>query len=186
MDGPVRLFGQAASEIVLNAPVVYADGSELSKSLILDLILFLQEFLPPAGLSGAVSDEAVAMLIRFVLTIFSIEFPESAQQPKVSIEKSRHPKEYQDESPRISTSSEADPDLHPRTPPRSPRSPNASGENFESSSQSPQPSNIALDEQLNPAMRHSRTYLNGLWKHGYQDAISEGLKNEVSVCDQSL
>ncbi|KAF9984063.1 hypothetical protein BGZ75_004373 [Mortierella antarctica] len=184
MDGPVRLLGQAASEIVLNAPVAYADGSELSKSLILDLVLFLQEFLPPAGLPGAVSDEAIAMLIRFVLTIFSIEFPESTQRTKVSLERPRTPKEGQDESPRVSSSSDADPDLHPRTPPRSPRSPSASGENFRSSSQPPHPPNVAVDEPLNSVMRHARTYLDGLWQHGCQNVISEGLKDEKMVVHQ--
>jgi len=185
MDGPVRQLGQAASEIVLNAPIAYADGSELSKSLILDLVLFLQEFLPPAGLSGAVSDEAIAMLIRFILTIFSMEFSESTQPAKVSIERPRTSKEAQDASPRISISSDTDLDLHSRTPPRSPRSPHASNENLRSSSQPPQPPNIAAEEQLSPVLRQARTYLNSLWQHGYQKAISEGLKNEVTMCDQS-
>ncbi|KAF9955542.1 hypothetical protein BGZ72_003631 [Mortierella alpina] len=184
MDGPVRLLGQAASEIVLNAPVAYADGSDLSKALILDLVLFIQEFLPPAGLSGAVSGEAIAMLIKFVLTVFSAEFPESPQQAKVSVERPRTSKEGQEDSPRVSTSSDVDTELHPRTPPRSPMSPNASSENFQSSSLPSQPPNIALDEQLNPVMRHARTYLDGLWQHGYQDAICEGVKSEKMVVHQ--
>lgn len=187
MDGPIAVFGQVASEFILNAPTAYADGTELTKSLILDMTIFLEEFAPPAGLSSIVSKETVVALARFILMVFSIEYLETPQQTPAAID--QNPAKVDDQvSPRVSVSTDADREQFPRTPPRSPLSPKVSGENFQSQSLPPRAQGPLDDEQSIPVMRHAREYFDGLWSSGYRDIVIEQLKIEVSepFCDYDL
>ncbi|KAG0375632.1 hypothetical protein BGX24_008839, partial [Mortierella sp. AD032] len=179
LDGPVSIFGQAASEFVLNAPVAYADGSEMTKSLILDMTIFLHEFLPPAGLRGTISNEAVASIVRFTLMVFSIEYLEIQQprEPSLSFDILRPSRDDVEATPRESTSTEPERDNMPRTPPRSPLSPNVSGENFQSKIQPPQEQGLP-DEKSNPAVQQARAYFDAVWDQGYQGTIVDQMKIE--------
>ncbi|KAG0215733.1 hypothetical protein BGX33_000899 [Mortierella sp. NVP41] len=183
LDGPVRIFGQAASEFVLNAPVAYADGSELSKSLILDMTLFVQEFLPPAGLRGSVSNEAVASIVRFILMVFSIEYLEVQPQGQASSDIPRPSRDDMETASRASISIETDREHMPRTPPRSPLSPNVSGENFQARALSPQDQGLP-DEQEIPVVLQARTYFDAVWDQGYQGTIIDQMKVEKLVTHQ--
>jgi hypothetical protein len=181
LDGPVRIFGQAASEFVLNAQVAYADGSELTKSLILDMTIFLQEFMPPAGLRGSVSDEAVASIIRFILMVFSIEYLEiQPQEAPSSFDIPRPSRDDMEPSPRASISTEPERETIPRTPPRSPLSPNVSGENFQARILPPQEQGLP-DEKANPVIQQARYYFNAIWDLGHQGTIVDQMKVEVGV-----
>ncbi|KAG0277970.1 hypothetical protein BGZ95_004993 [Linnemannia exigua] len=179
LDGPVSIFGQAASEFVLNAPVAYADGSEMTKSLILDMTIFLHEFLPPAGLRGAISNDAVASIVRFTLMVFSIEYLEiqQPQEPSLSFDILRPSRDDVEATPRGSTSTEPERENMPRTPPRSPLSPNVSGENFQAKIQPPQEQGLP-DEKSNPAVQQARAYLDAIWDQGYQGTIVDQMKIE--------
>ncbi|KAF9154391.1 hypothetical protein BG015_001079 [Linnemannia schmuckeri] len=178
LDGPVRIFGQAASEFVLNAPVVHTDGSELTKSLILDLIIFLQEFLPPAGLRGSVSNEAVASIVRFTLMVFSIEYLEiQPQKPSTSFDIPRPSRDDMEPTTRASISTEPERETMPRTPPRSPLSPNVSGENFQARILPPQDQELT-DEKANPVVQQTRNYFDAIWEQGYQGTIVDQMKIE--------
>jgi hypothetical protein len=179
MDGPIAVFGQVASEFILNAPTAYADGTELTKSLILDMTVFLEEFAPPAGLSSIISKETVAALARFNLMVFSIEYLETPLQTSVAIDRNAA-KEDNQVSPRVSVSTEADREQFPRTPPRSPLSPKVSGENFQSQSLPPRDQGPLDDGQSIPVVRHAREYFDGLWSGGYRDIVIEQLKIEVN------
>lgn len=181
LDGPVRIFGQAASEFVLNAPVAYADGSELTKSLILDMTIFLQEFLPPAGLRGSVSNEAVASVVRFILMVFSIEYLEvQSQEPSTSFDIPRPSRDDMEPTPRASISTESEREAIPRTPPRSPLSPNVSGENFQARILPPQEQGLP-DEKANPVVQQARNYFDAIWDQGYQGTIVDQMKIEVGI-----
>ncbi|KAG0045142.1 hypothetical protein BGZ83_009603 [Gryganskiella cystojenkinii] len=181
MEGPIAVFGQVASEFILNAPTAYADGTELTKSLILDMTIFLEEFMQPAGLSSIISRETVAALARFNLLVFSIEYLETP--PQESIENINEPKSAREDgeaSPRVSMSTtDADREQFSRTPPRSPLSPKVSGENFQSHNFPPTAPGPSIDEQSIPVVRHAREYFDGLWSNGYQDVIIEQLKIET-------
>ncbi|OAQ29570.1 hypothetical protein K457DRAFT_32202 [Linnemannia elongata AG-77] len=178
LDGPVRIFGQAASEFVLNAPVAYADGSELTKSLILDMTIFLQEFLPPAGLRGSVSNEAVTSVVRFILMVFSIEYLEvQSQEPSTSFDIPRPSRDDMEPTPRASISTESEREAIPRTPPRSPLSPNVSGENFQARILPPQDQGLP-DEKANPVVQQARNYFDAIWDQGYQGTIVDQMKIE--------
>jgi len=179
LDGPVRIFGQAASEFVLNAPVVYADGSELSQSLILDMVVFLQEFLPAAGLRDVVSNEAVASVVRFTLMVFSIEYLEARPKEPTWLDIHRSSRDDIETTPRPSASIELERDNMSRTPPRTPLSPNVSGENFQARVLSPPQEQGLPDEQENPVVQQARAYLDAIWDQGYQGTIVDQMKIEV-------
>ncbi|KAF9132432.1 hypothetical protein BGW39_000145 [Mortierella sp. 14UC] len=185
LDGPVRIFGQAASEFVLNAPVAYADGSEMTKSLILDMTIFLHEFLPPAGLRGTVSNEAMASIIRFILMVFSIEYLEiqPQQETSLSFDIPRPSREDVEATPWVSTSTEPERENMPRTPPRSPLSPNVSGENFQARIQPPQDQGLP-DEKSNPVVQQARAYFEAIWDLGYQGTIVDQMRIEKLVAHQ--
>jgi hypothetical protein len=175
MDSPISVFGQVASEFILNAPTAYADGTELTKSLILDMTIFLEEFAPPAGLSGIISKETVPAIVRFILMVFSIEFLETTEQTAVP----NNDQKDNEASPRVSMSSEADPEQLPRTPPRSPLSPKVSGENFQMQNFPDSAKDQAPHEQSIPVIRPAKDYFDGLWTSGYRDVVIEQLKIEV-------
>ncbi|KAF9928463.1 hypothetical protein FBU30_002365 [Linnemannia zychae] len=178
LDESIRTFGQAASEFVLNAPFAYADGSEITKSLILEIIIFIQEFMPPARLRGLVSDEAVASLIRLTLIIFSIEYLDiQPQEPASSFGLSRPSRDDAEAAPRLSVSTDPDREITSRTPPRSPLSPNASGENFQAKITPPQDQGL-LDEKENLVVQQARFYFDTLWDQGYQESIVDQMKSE--------
>ncbi|KAG0296788.1 hypothetical protein BGZ96_008516 [Linnemannia gamsii] len=178
LDGPVRIFGQAASEFVLNAPVASAEGSELTKSLIMDMTIFLQEFLPPAGLRGSISNEAVASIIRFILMVFSIEYLEiQPQELPSSFDIQRPSRDDIELTPRASISTEPERETMSRTPPRSPMSPNVSGENFQARILPPQDQGLP-DEKANPVVQHARNYFDAIWDQGYQGTIVDQMKIE--------
>ncbi|KAG0253183.1 hypothetical protein BG011_006509, partial [Mortierella polycephala] len=180
MDEPIRVFGRAASDLVLSAPVAYAEGSELMKSLILDLMLFIKEFMSPSDLSGTVSKETVSTLVRYILAVFSIEYLEIQQQERVSTENSRAPYDEQSLSRRTSIVTEVSQEYASVTPPpRSPVSPNVSGENFQARSLPPQVPNLVVDEQSYPVLYHARAYFDALWSSGYQEVIISQLKAEM-------
>ncbi|KAI7817236.1 hypothetical protein BC939DRAFT_335406 [Gamsiella multidivaricata] len=179
LDEAVLIFGQAASELVLSAPVAYMDGSESTRSLILDLTTILEEYLPPAGLSGFVSDYAIAMLLKFVLMIFSIEFPEDLQHERIFSENLAISKDIQEASPRASVSTEHEPENLSRTPPRSPLSPKVSGEYFQARSMPPHDPNRTMGERSNPLLQRARSYFDALWENGHRDIITQQLKAEV-------
>jgi len=176
MDGPISVFGQVASEFILNSPTAYADGTELTKSLILDMTIFLQEFVPPAGLSGTITKETVPALARFILMVFSIDFLENSEQPSVP----NNDQKDNEASPRVSMSTEADPEQLPRTPPRSPLSPKVSGENFQLQNFLDGAQDPAANEQSIPVVRHARDYFDDLWTSGYRSVVIEQLTNEVN------
>ncbi|ORZ15402.1 hypothetical protein BCR41DRAFT_353710 [Lobosporangium transversale] len=185
IDGPVAAFGQVASALVLGEPVSYTDGAEDTRSIILDLTLFLKEFLPPASLSGVINKDTATSLVKFILMIFSVEYPGIQQQ------QDRMPVEYheaqasgisrddQDGTPRGSLSTDGDRENVLRTPPRSPLSPDVSGETFQARTLSPHALDLLSDEQANLVLQHARAYFDDLWASGYQDAIIEQLKIEV-------
>ncbi|GJJ73116.1 hypothetical protein EMPS_05474 [Entomortierella parvispora] len=175
MDGPISVFGQVASEFILDAPTAYADGTELTKSLILDMIIFLQEFVPPAGLSGIISKETVLAVARFILVVFSIEFLETPELTPVP-----NTDQKEDEvSPRVSISTETDQGHFPRTPPRSPLSPKVNGENFQMHNFPESAKDPAVNEQSIPVVRQARDYFDGLWTSGYRGIVTEQLKIEA-------
>ncbi|KAF9358562.1 hypothetical protein BGX26_001451 [Mortierella sp. AD094] len=184
MDGPVRTFGQAASELVLSVPVAYADSPKLTQSLILDLMTFLGEFVPPTSLGGSVSKNTVAMLVKFILSVFSMEYLEDQQQDKQSAEIPTTPRDDQEATPRASSSTDTEQELASKTPPRSPLSPNVSGENFQARSLPPHVPNLVADEKSSPVVQHARVYFNALWDNGYQDVIIDQLKAEKMVVHQ--
>ncbi|KAF9194469.1 hypothetical protein BGZ51_009549 [Haplosporangium sp. Z 767] len=185
MDEPIRVFGRAASDLVLSSPVAYAEQSELMRSLILDLMLFIKEFMSPSYLDGIVSKETVSVLVRYILAVFSVEYPEIQQQERVSTDNFRTPYDEQSLSRRTSIATEVSQEYAPVTPPpRSPVSPNVSGENFQARSLPPQVPNMVMDEQLNPVLYHARAYFDTLWSSGYQEAIINQLKTEKLVAHQ--
>ena len=178
MEGPIAAFGQVASELILNTPTAYADGTELTKSLILDMAIFLEEFVPPSGLSSIISRETVAALSRFNLLVFSIEYLEAASEE--SPENDQKPTQEDDGvSPRVSMSMDTEREQLPRTPPRSPLSPKVSGEKFQSYTFPPTVQGSSVDEKSIPVVRHAREYFDSLWSNGYRDVVIEQLKIEV-------
>ncbi|KAG0004625.1 hypothetical protein BGZ79_008697 [Entomortierella chlamydospora] len=184
MDGLVRTFGQAASEFVLGVPVAYADSPKLTQSLILDLMTFLGEFVPTTCLDGSVSKITTAMLVKFILSVFSMEYLEDQQQDKLSTEFPTTPRDGQEATPRASSSADTEQELASRTPPRSPLSPNVSGENFQARSLPPHVPNLVADEKSSPVVQRARVYFNALWDNGYQDVIIDQLKAEKIVVHQ--
>ncbi|KAG9067454.1 hypothetical protein KI688_012237 [Linnemannia hyalina] len=178
LDGPVRIFGQVASEFVLNAPVAHADESELTKSLILDMTIFLQEFLPPAGLRGSVSNEAVASVVRFIFMVFSIEYLEiQPQEPSTSFDNPRPSRDDMEPTSRASMSTEPEREAMPRTPPRSPLSPNVSGDNFQARILPPRDQGLP-GEKTNPVVQLARNYFDAIWDQGHQGTIVDQMKIE--------
>lgn len=186
MDESIQIMGQVASDLVLSAPIVYEDASSSTQSLVLDLVWLLGEHISPAGLSGNVSGDAVAMLARFIFAVFSIEYRGQSQQRRVSIEATATVGDGQDGSPRASTSAESEPNHTSRTPPRSPLIPDTNGENFQARSLPPHVSMLVVDEQSNPIVQRARAYFDALWERGYHDVIINQLNYEVSVFLQLL
>ncbi|KAG0306222.1 hypothetical protein BGZ98_002776 [Dissophora globulifera] len=181
MDEPAMILGQIASEFVLSAPVEFANGSESTRLFIQDLMLFLGEFLTPAELSGSISKDSVAMLVRFVLSVFSIQYLEDQQQEKPSMMNTTALTEDREATPRTSISTEGDREIISRTPPRTPLSPNISGEHFQARSLPPHVPNIIVDEHSNPVVQRARVYFDALWHNGYRDLIVEQLKSEMET-----
>jgi hypothetical protein len=169
-----------ASEFVLNAPAAYTDASEMTKSLILDMVIFVHEFLPPTGLRGTISNEAVASLVRFILMVFSIDYLEiqPQQERSLSFDTPQPSREDIEATPRASISTEPEREVMPRTPPRSPRSPNVSGEKFQAKLQPPQDQGMP-DEKSNPVVQQARAYFDAIWDIGYQGTIVDQMKIEV-------
>ncbi|KAF9208081.1 hypothetical protein BGZ49_009870 [Haplosporangium sp. Z 27] len=184
MNEPVKAFGQAASDIVLKMPIAYEDRPKLNQSLVLDLVVFLGEFIPPTSLGGSVSNNAIATLVKFILSVFSMEYIEDQQQDRQS---NTIPIEHRDEqtaTPRASISTEIQQELISRTPPRSPLSPNVSGENFHIRSLPPHVPSLIAYEMSNPVIQRAREYFNSLWDNGYQGVIIDQLKVEKIVVHQ--
>ncbi|KAF9116859.1 hypothetical protein BGX27_009740 [Mortierella sp. AM989] len=184
MDGPVRTFGQAASELTSSLPVAYADSPDLTQSLILDLMMFLGDFVPPTSLDGFVSKDTIAMIVRFILVIFSMDYLEDQQQDKLSTDIPKNPRDDQEATPRASLSTDTEQDLASRTPPRSPLSPNVNEENFQARSLPSHVPNAVTDEKSSPVVQRARIYFNALWDSGYQDVIVDQLKAEKIVVHQ--
>ncbi|KAG0082753.1 hypothetical protein BGZ92_011431 [Podila epicladia] len=178
LDGPTRVLGQTASDFILNSPVALTDCSEITKSLVLDFTIFIDEFLPPAGLKETVSKDSLKAIMRFVLTVFSVEYVDgqTKERPGDDTQLSR---DEQDGYQRGSMSAEIEREYVSRTPPRSPLSPNVSGEHFQSRSLPSHSQNLTPDEATNPAVQKARAYLNGLWEAGYQSLIAEQLQIEM-------
>jgi len=180
LDGPIRVLGQTASDFILNSPVALADCSEITKSLILDFTIFIDEFLPPAGLKETVSKDSLKAIVRFILTVLSVEYLESQTKERSSADDTRLSKDEQDSSyQRGSISAEMEREYVSRTPPRSPLSPNVSGEHFQSRSLPSHSQNLTPDEATNPTVQRARAYLNELWESGHQNLITEQLQTEV-------
>ncbi|KAF9393611.1 hypothetical protein CPC16_001601 [Podila verticillata] len=180
LDGPIRALGQTASDFILNSPVALADCSEITKSLILDFTIFIDEFLPPAGLKETVSKDSLKAIVRFILTVLSVEYLEGQTKERPSADDIRYSRDEQDVSDqRGSISAEMEREYVSRTPPRSPLSPNVSGEHFQSRSLPSHAQNLTPDEATNPTVQRARAYLNGLWESGHQNLIIEQLQTEL-------
>ncbi|KAG0019915.1 hypothetical protein BGZ82_011748, partial [Podila clonocystis] len=179
LDGPVRVLGHTASDFILNSPVVLADCSEITKSLILDFTTFIDEFLPPAGLKETVSKDSLKAIVRFVLTVLSVEYLEGQTKERRSRDELRLSRDEQDGEQKGSISAEMEREYVSRTPPRSPLSPNVSGEHFHSRSLPSHSQNLTPDEATNPTVQRARAYLNGLWESGHQSLITEQVQTEM-------
>ncbi|KAF9302452.1 hypothetical protein BGZ74_005326, partial [Mortierella antarctica] len=179
LDGPTRVLGQTASDFILNSPVALTDCSEITKSLILNFTILIDEFLPPAGLKETVSKDSLKAIVRFVLTVLSVEYLEGQTKEKPSGDDTQLSRDEQDGYQRGSISAETEREYVSRTPPRSPLSPNVSGEHFQSRSLPSHSQNLSPDDATNPTVQRARTYLNGLWESGYQSLIAEQVQTEM-------
>ncbi|KAF9438530.1 hypothetical protein BGZ76_007061 [Entomortierella beljakovae] len=178
MDGPIKTLGNAASNLMMTIPIIYSESSELSQSIVLELMTFIGKVLPPASLNRHVSKEAIAMLVKTIFSIFSAEYLEDQQQDRPSKEFTFTRRDDQETTPRASISTDPDQDLASRTPPRTPLSPNVSGENFQARSLPPHVPNLVVDEKSSPVVQKARAYFNDLWNNGYQEVLIYQLKDE--------
>lgn len=141
-------------------------------------MIFINEFLPPAGLKETVSKDSLKAIVRLVLTVLSVEYLEVQTKERPSGDDIRLSRDEQDGDQRGSISAEMEREYVSRTPPRSPLSPNVSGEQFQSRSPS-HSQNLTPDEATNPIVQKARAYLNGLWESGHQSLITEQVQIEV-------